>query len=399
METQQLKQVEYNIYSCGGFGVCHGGYKKGISPCPMHMVSPGFEAETPRGVITIAQEILGGRLEYTKEMANMLYKCTSCDNCRLLCGAVNLETQETLVDPCTVVLAMKADLVENSLTPPAVRDCLDSLFHNGNPYGKWAGHRDKWAEGLELTFSHQEYLFYVGCVGSYDERGNSMARALASVLAEAGVGFGILGQDEISEGNEAYHLGERGLFQYLVEKNIEVFKKRGVRKIITLSPHAYNAIKNYYPRFGGEFEVVHYSQFLKTLIESEKFTPKGGFSGKVTYHDPCFLGRRNNEYDAARDIIRSIPGLELVEMERSRENALCCGGGGGNLFTGMIGNDNNSPARVRVREAASTGAGVLVVACPYCASMFESAIKVEDLDHGLKVRDISELLLIAQETS
>lgn len=393
METQQLKEIEYNVYSCGGFGVCKGGYKKGVSPCPMHMASAGFEAETPRGVITIAREILEGRLEYSKEMATMLYRCTSCDNCRLLCGAVYPETGETLVDPSAVVLSMKADLVENGLIPRAVRDFLDNVYRCGNPYGKQAIDRDKWTEGLELGFSDQEYLFYVGCVGSYDERGNKMARALASLLTEAGMSFGILGQEEINDGNEVSHLGERGLFQYLAEKNIAMFKNRGVKKIVTLSPHAYNTIKNDYPCLGGNFEVVHYSQLLNKHIENGDLNPRGSVSTKVTYHDPCFLGRRNDEYEAPRSIIHSIPGFELVEMERNRENALCCGGGGGNLFTDMIGSDSNSPARVRVREAVSTGASILVVACPYCASMFEDAIKVEDLEEKLTVSDLSELLI------
>jgi Fe-S oxidoreductase len=203
---------------------------------------------------------------------------------------------------------------------------------------------------------------------------------------------GLIGQEEINDGNEVNHLGERGLFQYLAEKNIETFKSHGVRKIITLSPHSYNTIKNDYPRFDGNFEVVHYSQLLNKLIENGDLNPRGSFSAKVTYHDPCFLARRNDEYDAPRSIIHSIPGLELVEMERNGENALCCGGGGGNLFTDMIGSDSNSPARVRVREAVSTGASILVVACPYCASMFEDAIKIEDLEEKLTVSDLSELL-------
>lgn len=393
MEIQYLKEIEYNIYRCGGFGVCKGGYKKGISPCPMHMVSAGFEAETPRGVMTLAQEILGGRLDYTQDIADVLYRCTSCGNCRYLCGAVYPETGETLVDPCAAVLAMKADLVENGLIPPAVRDFLDNVYRYGNPYAKSATKRDQWAKGLDLSFSGQEYLFYVGCVGSYEERGNRMSRALASLLAEAGVNFGILGQEEINDGNEVNHLGEKGLFQYLAEENIKRFKKHGVKKIITLSPHAYNTIRNDYPRLGGDFEVIHYSQILKELIESGGLNPKSSFDAKVTYHDPCFLGRHNDEYDAPRKVIHSVPGLELVEMERNRENALCCGGGGGNLFTDVIGSGTNSPARVRVHEAVNIGASILAVTCPYCANMFEDAIKVEELEAKLAVKDISELLL------
>jgi Fe-S oxidoreductase len=398
MEAQYLKEIEYNIYRCSGFGVCKGGYRKDISPCPMHMVSAGFEAETPRGIMTLAREIIEGRLEYTQDMAGVLYRCTSCGNCRVLCGAVYPETGETLVDPSAVVLAMKADLVEHGLVPPAVRDFLDHVHRYGNPYVKNAKKRAQWAEGLDLTFSGQEYLFFVGCVGSIDERGTAMSKALASLLTDAGVSFGILGQEEINDGNEVHHLGEKGLFQYLAEKNIKTFKKHGVKKVITLSPHAYNTIKNDYPHFGGNFEVIHYTQILKELITNGELIPRTRLDAKVAYHDPCFLGRHNDEYDAPRSVIAAIPGVELVELERNRENALCCGGGGGNLFTDVIGSGTNSPARIRVQEAARTGASILVVACPYCANMFEDAIKVEDLDAQLAVNDVSELLRASQKS-
>jgi Fe-S oxidoreductase len=361
------------------------------------MASTGFEAETPRGIMTLAREILESRLGYTKELANLLYRCTSCINCRYLCGAVDPNSGETLVDPSAVILEMKADLIENSVVPPPVRDFLDTVYRYGNPYGKRQKDRDKWAQNLDLAFNGQDYLFYVGCEGSYDEKGNNMSKALVSLFSEFEVSFGILGHEEINDGNEVYYLGERGLFQYFAEENIKRFKKHNVKKIVTLSPHAYNVMKNHYPNFGGNFSVVHYSQLLRELIEKRQFNIKGRFNIKVTYHDPCFLGRHNNEYDSPRKIIRSIPGIELVEMERNGGNSLCCGGGAGNLFTDMIGSDADSPARVRVREAASTGASVLIVACPSCAVMLEDAVKTEDLEQKLKVRDISELLIAAMK--
>lgn len=398
METQHLKKIEYNIYRCGGFGVCKGGYTKAVSPCPMHMASSGFEAETPRGLMTIAREILEGRQEYTKELAEMVYRCTSCANCRLLCGAVYEETGEVLVDPSDVALAMKADLVENSLIPPAVRDFLRNIYRYGNPYVERPEERDRWAEGLNLAFSGQEYLFYVGCVGSYDERGRKMSKALASVLTDAGLSFGILGREEINHGNEVNYVGEKGLFQHLAQENIKTFKKHGIKKIITLSPHAYNTIKNDYPLFGGDFEVVHYTQMLRDLMEAKKLALGGSLDAVVTYHDPCFLGRHNNEYDAPRTVIQAISGVQLVEMERYRANALCCGGGGGNFFTDVIGSSSNSPARVRIHEAIRTGAGILAVACPYCAKMFDDAVKAEGMEEKLQVKDISELLIASMKS-
>ncbi|MBW2058659.1 MAG: (Fe-S)-binding protein [Deltaproteobacteria bacterium] len=393
MEKEYLRAMEYSIYRCSGFGVCKGGYKKDISPCPMYMVSAGFEAETPRGLMTLAREILEGRLEYTKEMADMVYRCTACGNCRILCGATDRKTGAVLVDPSAVASAMRADLVENSLIPPAVRDFLKNVYRYGNPYGERAEDRDRWARGLDIAFSGQEYLLYVGCVGSYDERGQKMARALAGLLKEARVEFGILGREELNDGNEVNIVGEKGLFQYLAEENIRRFKSQGVRKIIALSPHAYNTMKNDYPAHGGDFEVFHYTQILRDLVGSGRLLTGAGSEKTVTYHDPCFLGRHNDEYDAPREVIRSIPGIRMVEMERNRTNSLCCGGGGGNFFTDIIGTRPESPARVRVREAVRTGAQILAVACPYCAKMFEDALKTEQLEDKLAVRDISELLL------
>ena len=289
METEHLKKIEYNIYRCGGFGVCKGGYTCSVSPCPMHLASSGFEAETPRGLMTIAREILEGRQKYTKEMSQVIYRCTSCANCRLLCGAVDPTTGDVLVDPSDVALAMKADLVENSLIPPTVRDFLKNIHRYGNPYMERPEERDRWAEGLDIGFLNQEYLFYVGCVGSYDERGKKMAKALAAVLSNAGVSFGILGEEEINDGNEVKYVGENGLFQYLAEQNIETFNKHGVKKIVTLSPHAYNAIKNDYPLFGPEFEVFHYTQLLRELLEAGLPDTGIKLDAVVTYHDPCFL--------------------------------------------------------------------------------------------------------------
>ena len=166
----------------------------------------------------------------------------------------------------------------------------------------------------------------------------------------------------------------------------------GIKKIITLSPHSYNAFKNEYPTFGADLEVYHYSQILARLVKKETLKPVEG-PLRVTFHDPCYLGRHNKEYNAPRKTLGILPNVQYMEMERARDNALCCGGGGGNFFTDILGAGPDSPARVRVREAAGMGAEILAVACPNCAKMLEDAIKAEDLDGKLQVKDLAEMVL------
>ena len=228
-------------------------------------------------------------------------------------------------------------------------------------------------------------------MGSYDTRAQETARTLGKVLLKSGVSFGVLGSEENCDGNEVNTLGEEALFEMLVEENTQKFKDLGVTKIVTLSPHSYNTMKNDYPRFDGSFEVLHYTQLFRGLIGDGKLDVSGGFNARVTYHDPCFLGRWNGEYDAPRQILNSIPGIELVEMEKNRAGALCCGGGGGNFYTDFLGGSESSPARIRAREAYATGANILAVACPNCMTLLEDAVKAEGLEDKLTVKDVSEI--------
>ena len=213
--------------------------------------------------------------------------------------------------------------------------------------------------------------------------------------------FGILGNKEMSDGNEVNTMGEcaeDGLFQFLAEKNIQEYNEMGVQKVVTLSPHGYNAMKNEYPRFGGEFEVVHYTQVFSDLLRHDRV----GFSEyekRITYHDPCYLGRHNHQYDAPRKVLKAVPGIDMVEMECSREHAFCCGGGGGNFFTDMLGNHENSPNRIRARHANERGAEVLAVACPMCAKMLEDGIKAEKLEERIQVKDIGEIINASLEAT
>ena len=345
-----------------------------------------FETYSPGGRMWLIRAWLNDDIKNSGHFGEILYSCTACANCVEHCI---FTFNENLLD---IFIAARERMVEQGIIPPGVRDYLKNITISGNPYKAEASERGAWAKGTGIEpYKNQRYLYYVGDVGSYDERGTKIARAVGSLLAKAGVEIGILADREICDGNEVLSLGESGLFEYLAEQNIALFRQLGIKNIITLDPHAYNAFKKYYPPLGGDFEVYHYTQILAPLLKSGKIKINEG-NLKVTYHDPCYLGRHNNEYEAPRDILSAVPGIKLFEMENNRDNAFCCGGGGGNFFTDMIGGGKDSPARIRVREALDTGADVIATACPQCAKMLDDAVKGEDVENKIKVRDIAEIV-------
>ncbi len=345
-----------------------------------------FETYSPGGRMWLIRAWLNGEIKNSDRFQEIIFSCATCANCVEHCVFTFSE------DLVNIFISAREEMVNDGIIPPPVRDYLKNININGNPYKEPASERGKWAEGtLVETYKDQEYLFYIGCVGSYDERGKKIARAVGNLLVKAGLSIGILGDKENCDGNEVRTLGEAGLFQFLAEKNIALFRDLGVKKIITLDPHAFNTFKKDYPALDGKFEVYHYTQVLAPLIQSGKI-PLKELNDKVTYHDPCYLGRHNGEYDAPRKILKTIPGIELVEMDRSRENAFCCGGGGGNFFTDILGGGEDSPSRIRAREALDTGAEIIAVACPQCAKMLDDAVKIEQLDDRLKVMDVAEIV-------
>jgi Fe-S oxidoreductase len=284
-------------------------------------------------------------------------------------------------------------MVEAGKVPVGVKRFLENIERHGNPYGESRAIRGRWADGCAVeAYNGQEFLFYVGCTGSYDTRAQEAARALAGVLTKAGVSFGVLGSEETCDGNAVRQMGESGLFEMLAEENIARFKDLGVKKIITYSPHAYNTMKNDYPDRGGTFEVSHYTQILRDLMESGRIGSTRNLPARVAFHDPCYLGRWNSEYEAPRCVLNSIGDVKLVEMDKTGEGALCCGGGGGNFQLDLLGGSEDSPARRRVREAVERGVDVLAVACPKCLVMLNDAVTSEGFEGKLMVRDISEIL-------
>ncbi len=357
-----------------------------VTNCPSY-ARYRLESFSAGGRLWLIRAWIMGEIEWTDRLAKIVYSCTNCKNCEEKCP---ISFSDNLVN---MVVAARNSMVELGSIPSPVKDFLKNVHLHGNPYGISAKKRSLWMEDTSIEpYVDQEFLYYVGCEGSYDTRAQKAAKALGELLLKAGVSFGVLGNQEVSDGNEVESLGEEGLLEELAEKNIAQFKQLGVKKIITLSPHSYNVFKNSYPKYGGKFEIFHYTEILPQLLQAGKIERTSDATMKVTYHDPCFLGRWNQQYTLPRTLLSSLKGIELIEMERNKKSALCCGGGGGNFYTDFLGGSEESPARIRVREAHETGADILAVACPNCLTMFEDAVKVEGLEDTLKVRDISEII-------
>ncbi|RUA03349.1 MAG: Fe-S oxidoreductase, partial [Deltaproteobacteria bacterium] len=235
-----------------------------------------------------------------------------------------------------------------------------------------------------------EALYFVGCYLSYDPRMKKVAVATASILKKAGVEFGILGDRESCCGESIRKAGSEEVFKTLAKDNIKTFIEKGVKKIIVSSPHCYHTFKNEYPEFMVHFEVVHMNQYLMDLIEDGRLELKGEFSKRVTYHDPCYLGRHNGIYDEPRSILNRVPGLELVEMENFRKNSLCCGGGGGRIWMDTPKEERFSD--IRLEQAKAAGASILATSCPYCITNFEESRLNLEYEDIVEIKDITEII-------
>lgn len=318
-----------------------------------------------------------------------LWACTTCMACIEACP-VGIEHVPKIVD-------MRRSLVlEESRFPAELTPAFNGLEHHGNPFGFRAEARADWAKGLdvrtvgELDGEPLDVLYWVGCYGSFDERNQKVARALARVLKSAGINFGILGVEESCTGDPARRAGNEYLYQVLAQGNIETLQGYGVKKIVTACPHCMNTIKNEYPQFGGDFEVVHHTQFIRDLIAMGKLRLDDGVDKRsLTFHDPCYLGRYNDVYDQPREVLAALGGT-VTEMRRSRNKALCCGGGGGRAF--MEERVGKKMSHNRLDDVLDTGAGTLAAGCPFCITMFEDGIRTTDVAERVEVRDISELV-------
>jgi Fe-S oxidoreductase len=281
-----------------------------------------------------------------------------------------------------------------------VRGISASLIGEGNPLNEKRENRANWAEGLSVkAFTEgMEVLYFSGCYLSYDPRLKKVAAATANILNKAGIDFGILGSKESCCGESIRKTGDEELFKRLARENIKTFVENGVKKILVSSPHCYHTFKNEYPEFMVNFEVVHISQYLFELIDEGRLELTKEYGKKVTYHDPCYLGRHNNIYDEPREALKKIPGLELNEMPESRENSLCCGGGGGRIWMETPKGERFSD--LRLEQAIGVGAEVLVTSCPYCITHFEeSRLTLEDSESQetedskvIEIKDITEII-------
>ena len=325
-----------------------------------------------------------------------LWACTTCGACMQECP-VNIEHVPAIVGMRQALVMMEASFTEETALLPNVYSNLET---NAVPWGGMA-HADRasWAEGLGIKTlaedSQMEVLFWVGCAGSYDERAKQIARSFATLMNYAGVEFRILGTEECCTGDPARRTGNEYLADSLTQQNIETLERYNVNTIVTICPHCFNTLKHDYPRFGGNYQVVHHTQFLQQLIEQGRLRINRVVLDHqtVAYHDSCYLGRYNNEYDAPRALLEHLPGLEILEVERSRDRGFCCGAGGGRMFM-----EEHVGERVnhnRTRELLSTGATTIAANCPFCMTMLTDGVKAADKADHVRVLDVSEVLLQA----
>jgi Fe-S oxidoreductase len=319
-----------------------------------------------------------------------IWRCTTCGSCPSHCPR-GVEQIEVGVAVRRVAAGYGA--YPDSVKP--IRGVTASLGAEGNPLHEPRAKRDSWADGLGVKPFEEgmELLWFVGCYLCYDPRMKKVARATAKLLSRAGVDFGILGEEESCCGESIRKAGQEEVYRALAKRNIRTFIDRGVRRILVSSPHCYHTLQNEYREFMVRFEVVHVAEYLKELIDAGRLKLDGEFAKKVTWHDPCYLGRHNGVYDAPREVLGKLRGISLVEMRDTRRESLCCGGGGGRIWMETPKEERFSD--LRVAQAKAAGAEVLATACPYCITNFEESRLAAGEGAPLEVRDITEILLEA----
>jgi Fe-S oxidoreductase/nitrate reductase gamma subunit len=370
--------------------------------CPANTVGKSL---SPRDIILDLQGLMHKRGDGSDELLPIidqktavspeaLFSCTTCAACMEACP-VHIEQMPKIVD------ARRYLVMEEAEFPEGMMDMMNSLESRQHPFAGTQFSRVDWTEGLDIDVMAEmddpreaEVLMWVGCGGALVERNRNTVRATAKLLQKAGVKFAILGREESCTGDPARRVGNEFLFEMLAKGNVETMDRYGVRKVVTSCPHCFNSFRNEYPHFGGSYEVHHHTQFLDQLLESGRLDGNGAAdadgSSTITFHDPCYLGRHNGEYEAPRNLLAKVGGARQVEMERSRNTSFCCGGGGGMAFV-----DEPPDQRVnqeRAQEAVDTGADVVAVGCPFCATMLDDGVNARRGDRDVKVRDVAELL-------
>ncbi len=326
--------------------------------------------------------------------AEAMWECTTCGACVEACP-VSIEQMPKIVDTRRYLV------MEDAEFPDTMQQALTSVETRGHPFRGTAFNRVDWAQGLPISTMAEardaEVLLWIGCGGALVERNHNIVRSLAQLLTKAGVSFAILGREEKCTGDPARRIGNEFLFQQLAQENIATLDRYKVKTIVTSCPHCFNTFRNEYPQFGGRYEVFHHSEYLARLVSEGKLTVDMPSDKKVTFHDPCYLGRHNGVYDAPRQLVQISTSMAPIEMAQSRSNGFCCGGGGGMSFI-----DEPPDQRVnqeRARQVLETDADIVAVGCPFCMTMLEDGINARKGDRNTQVMDVAELLWQAVENA
>jgi Fe-S oxidoreductase len=342
--------------------------------------------KTAEEIMGLETNVIGDK--YISEEA--IWGCTTCYACVEACPVGNNQVN--------AIVEMRRNLVlAESKFPSELQGAFTNMENNSNPWGVGAHTRADWAEGLGVKTmaedSNVDVLYWVGCAGAFDERSKSTARSFVKILQKANVKFGILGTEENCSGDSARRGGNEYLYQTLAQANVDTMNGYNVKKVVTACPHCYNTIKNEYPQFGGNFEVVHHSEFINELIQEKKIEVDISLDDTkkpITYHDPCYLGRYNDGYENPRDIVNTVSGSNLVEAEDHHSKSLCCGAGGAQMW---MEEQNNDRVNIkRTNQLLDTGASTIAVACPFCMTMMTDGVKAAGKVEEVKVKDIAELV-------
>ena len=324
---------------------------------------------------------------FTEIESEEMWLCTTCGRCPQQCPRDVQQIESGI--------ALRRVATEYGVFPAPVkpvRTAVGSLIGEGNPLGEDRKNRGDWAKGQSVeTFTEEmEILYFPGCYPSFDPRAKKIAIATAEILNAAGVEFGILGEKENCCGESIRKTGDEELFKRLAKENIKTFIDNGVKKILVSSPHCYETFKNEYPEFMVNFDVIHITEYLFELMNAGRLEFTKPFEKKITYHDPCYLGRHNDIFDEPREVLKKVPGLSLIEMSETRIDSLCCGGGGGRVW--METQKGERFGDLRIDQAIEVGAELLVTSCPYCITMFEDSRITMGADEKIEIRDITEII-------
>src|SRR2546427_4859406 len=356
---------------------------------PMHLIVNMKDTLLEQGPASLAGKTDGRpNMFQTVHPEDGIWACTTCYACVYECPVFN-EHVPKIIDMRRHLVLMEGKM------PPEAAEAMRKIEQNYNPWGIGWDQRGKWAADLGIPTMAEDghdidYLFWVGCAGSFDERNRKVVAAFARLMQKAGVKFAILGKEEKCTGDPARRIGNEYLFQTLAKENVATLGKYKVTKIVTACPHCFNTLKNEYPQFGGEYEVIHHSQLLSELIDAGKLKPETPVAAKVTHHDSCYLGRYNDIYDEPRHVLESLPQIQTVEMTKCRDKGFCCGAGGARMWMEeTIGEKVNHR---RLSHVTETGAEIVATACPYCLIMMDDAAKTKNVDASLARADIAELL-------